>query len=247
MTPSKWVFDWTYPRFEFPMLENLLQRFSVQNQALRLKFWEKALFWPQKGWGATWPLHRGCTSEWTPASSSPCSKTSRERFLWTIGFRCFFEHQIHGKNFFSKKWLYRYWVVNSILPVNQLSRDETISSSNSTEIFMEWFYVQNFSSFGSSFRELSDKRTDGRTDGRTHWPILECTHFLSTQKDWKEIRGNYPWFSANYLTVPLESMNCSHHLMELQFEMFYRRHQVFANELNWHWADGFYPCFKKKK
>ncbi len=28
-------------------------------------------------------------------------------------------------------------------------------------------------------------RTAGRPDGWTHWPILECTHFLSTQK-WKQ-------------------------------------------------------------
>jgi len=25
-------------------------------------------------------------------------------------------------------------------------------------------------------------RVNGRTTGGTHWPILECTHFLSTQK-----------------------------------------------------------------
>jgi hypothetical protein len=30
-----------------------------------------------------------------------------------------------------------------------------------------------------SFRNY---RVNGRTAGRTHWPILECTHFLSTQK-----------------------------------------------------------------
>ncbi len=56
--------------------------------------------------------------------------------------------------------------------------DKSFSSSNSTEILMRSFYVQNFMTIGWAFQELSCKRPDDRT----HWPILECTHFLSTQK-----------------------------------------------------------------
>ncbi len=56
--------------------------------------------------------------------------------------------------------------------------DQSFWSSNSTEILMRQFCVQNFMTIGWAFQELSCKRPDGRT----HWPILECTHFLSTQK-----------------------------------------------------------------
>ncbi len=59
--------------------------------------------------------------------------------------------------------------------------DQSFSSSNSTEILMRQFCVENFMTIGWTFQELSCKRPDGRPARRTHWPILECTHFLSTQ------------------------------------------------------------------
>jgi hypothetical protein len=59
--------------------------------------------------------------------------------------------------------------------------DQSFSSSNSTEILMRQFCVQNFMTIGWAVQELSCKRPAGRT----HWPILECNHFLSTQK-WED-------------------------------------------------------------
>jgi hypothetical protein len=74
------------------------------------------------------------------------------------------------------------WSIMTIFSITQPFLDGSFSSSNSTEILMRQFCAQNFSSIGCNCEELSCKRTDGRTAGRTHWPILECTHFLSTQK-----------------------------------------------------------------
>jgi hypothetical protein len=38
--------------------------------------------------------------------------------------------------------------------------DQSFSSSNSTEISIRWFYVQNVITIGLTFEELSCKRTD---------------------------------------------------------------------------------------
>jgi hypothetical protein len=66
------------------------------------------------------------------------------------------------------------WSMMTILSIAQSFLDGSFSSSNSTEILMR----RNFSLIGCNCEELSCKRTAGRT----HGPILECTHFLSTQK-----------------------------------------------------------------
>jgi hypothetical protein len=60
----------------------------------------------------------------------------------------------------------------TIFSITQQFLDGSFSSSNSTEILMGQFCVQNFSSIGCNCEELSCKRTAGRT----HWLILECTH-----------------------------------------------------------------------
>ena len=78
--------------------------------------------------------------------------------------------------FFLKKSLYSpsgmIWSKMTIFTIPQPFLDRSFSSSNSTEILMRQFYVQNFSSIECNCEELSNKRTDGRTAGRTHWPIL---------------------------------------------------------------------------
>ena len=47
--------------------------------------------------------------------------------------------------------------------ITQLFLDGSFSSSNSTEILMRQFCVQNFSSIECNCEELSNKRTAGRT------------------------------------------------------------------------------------
>jgi hypothetical protein len=48
--------------------------------------------------------------------------------------------------------------------INQEGVDQSFSSSNSTEISIRRFYVQNFITIGLTFEELSCKRPDGHTD-----------------------------------------------------------------------------------
>ena len=70
------------------------------------------------------------------------------------------------------------WSIMTNFSITQSFVDESFSSSNSTEILMRQFCARNFSSIECNCEESSCKRPDGRT----LWPILECTHFLSTQK-----------------------------------------------------------------
>jgi hypothetical protein len=56
----------------------------------------------------------------------------------------------------------------TFLAVTRKGMDQSFSSSNSTEISIRRFYVQNFITIGLTFEELSCKRLDGRT----YWPIL---------------------------------------------------------------------------
>ena len=73
--------------------------------------------------------------------------------------------------FLKKKSLYPpSGMVGSIMTIFSITQpflDGSFSSSNSTEILMRSFYVQNFSTIGRSCQELSDKRTAGRPDTLT--------------------------------------------------------------------------------
>jgi hypothetical protein len=79
--------------------------------------------------------------------------------------------------------------ITTIFSITHPFLDGSFSSSNSTEILMRQFCVQNFITVGGSCEELSCKRPDSRT----HWPILECTHFLSKQKRFSP-STNYIYF-----------------------------------------------------
>ncbi len=63
--------------------------------------------------------------------------------------------------------------------ITQQILDESFSSSNSTEIFMRPFCVQNFISIGLVFEELLCKRLDGRTDTLTD--SIVYSRFFNTQ------------------------------------------------------------------
>jgi len=73
--------------------------------------------------------------------------------------------------FFEKKSLYSpSGMVGSIMTIFSITQpflDGSFSSSNSTEILMRQFCVQDFSTIGCSCEELSCKRPAGRTDTLT--------------------------------------------------------------------------------
>jgi hypothetical protein len=75
---------------------------------------------------------------------------------------------ISEKNIIKKKILYSpSGMVGSIMTMFSITQPflgGSFSSSNSTEILLRQFCVQNFSLIGCSCEELLCKRTDGHTD-----------------------------------------------------------------------------------
>ena len=64
--------------------------------------------------------------------------------------------------------------------ITQQFLDESLKSSNSTEILMRLFYVQNFITIGLSFEDLSCKRPDGRIDTLINSIVYSLSEYTKT-------------------------------------------------------------------